>query len=429
VDTPELLSRVALSFGIGLLMGLERGWHTREARPGSRTAGVRTFTITGLAGGILGALANAPDGPLSSAGGILLGCGLLAYAAVITLFCREENRATGTFSATTAIAGVLTFLLGSYALLGDVRVAAAAAVAAAGILIVREELHDWVAKISLRELESGLILLAMTFIALPMLPDRALGPFGGVNIRTVWVIAIILALVSFAGYVAVKLLGERRGAIVAGAAGGLISSTAVMLANARRASEAPAGILAASAVLANGISFLRVAVLVTALAPTLTRLAGPPLLIGALVSIGSAFIAAKLGPTVPPAETPEIRFRNPFGFWYVLSVAASMGALILVGRLLYEWFGARGVISGATAMGLFDVDAMTVSITRLPLSLDQRVAAGAILAGVASNTLAKVVIAAVIAPKAFTVRVTAASLASLIASGMVLAAVLAWIAV
>jgi len=178
MELAELLSRVALSFGIGLLIGLERGWHTRRARPGSRTAGVRTFTISRLVGGIVGALAQTSDGELSTASSILIGSALLAYAAVITMFTRDENRATGNFSATTTIAALLTFVLGAYALLGDVRVAAAAAVATAGILIIREALHGWVARITLREFESGLILPAMTFIALPMLPSREAGPLG-----------------------------------------------------------------------------------------------------------------------------------------------------------------------------------------------------------------------------------------------------------
>jgi hypothetical protein len=110
----------------------------------------------------------------------------MAFAGVITTFTRDQNKSTGTVSATTTIAVLLTFMLGAYALLGDVRIAAAAAVVTTGILVVREELHGWVAKLSLAELESGLILLAMTFIALPIVPDRSVGPFGGVNPRAVW---------------------------------------------------------------------------------------------------------------------------------------------------------------------------------------------------------------------------------------------------
>jgi uncharacterized membrane protein (DUF4010 family) len=130
---------------------------------------------------------------------------------------------------------MLTFALGAYALLGDLRIAVGAAVAAAGLLAFREELHGWVEKITWPELQSGLVLLAMTFLGLPILPDNAIGPFGGVNPREVWIIAIVLAGVSFLGYAAVKYFGARRGLLLAAAAGALASSTAVTVANARHA--------------------------------------------------------------------------------------------------------------------------------------------------------------------------------------------------
>ena len=110
MEFEALLPRVALALGIGLLIGLERGWRTREAESGSRTAGVRTFAISGLLGGITGAIAQAPS---LASGSIVLSVGIAAYALVITVFCREENRAEGTFSATTAISGILTFTLGA----------------------------------------------------------------------------------------------------------------------------------------------------------------------------------------------------------------------------------------------------------------------------------------------------------------------------
>ena len=105
----ELLPRVALALGIGLLIGLERGWRTREEQPGRRAAGIRTFAISGLLGVIAGAIAEAAGGVAGAGGGIVLAACFAAYSAVITVFCHEENRAEGTFSATTAIAGMLTF--------------------------------------------------------------------------------------------------------------------------------------------------------------------------------------------------------------------------------------------------------------------------------------------------------------------------------
>jgi uncharacterized membrane protein (DUF4010 family) len=316
-------------------------------------------------------------------------------------------------------------VLGAYAVLGDMRVAAAAAVAATGILIIREALHDWVAKITLTELQSVLVLLAMTFIALPIVPDRSVGPFGGVNLREVWIIAIVLAAVSFVGYVAVKTLGERHGILIAAAAGGLVSSTAVTLSNARRAAtgEGSPRLLAAGVAVAMAVSFVRVIALVAALKPVLVMRIGPALLVATLVAAGLAVASAYWRSAAHEQRTP-LQFRNPFGFWSVIALAGSVGVLIIAGRFIYDRFGATAAVGGAAAMGLFDVDAMTVSMARLvPQPLDAFIASQAILAGVASNTFTKMAIAAVIGRGRFAIETTIVSVTCMLAAWLTFVAV------
>jgi uncharacterized membrane protein (DUF4010 family) len=422
----DLLQRFALAFGIGLLIGLERGWHSREVRPGSRAAGVRTFTISGLLGGVVAALAS-NAGQLQTAGAILFSVAFLIFAAVITIFSRDEGLASGTFSATTSIAALLTFALGGYALLGDERIAAACAVATAGILSVREPLHAWVAKVTASEFYSALVLLAMTFIALPVLPDRSIGPFGGVNPRAVWLIAIMLAIISFAGYIAVRLLGERKGTLVAAAAGGLVSSTAVTLANARRAlaGEGTSTVLAAGVMAAMAVSFVRVALIVLVLQPPVALLIDPALLTGAAVATVGAVVCVRTDAGTRQLQ-PKVRFGNPFGFLSVLLMAASIGALMVVGRLINAKFGSVGAIASAAAMGLFDVDAMTVSMLRLTAdATDLLTITYAILVGVAANTFSKVAIGAVIARGTFALQIAVVCAGSVVAGWLGLLATLA----
>jgi hypothetical protein len=138
VDFQELTLRFGLALGIGLLFGLERGWRMRGEPPGGRTAGIRTFAISGILGGVVGATAQTIDGVGS---GIVLGLGIAAFSAGLAMFCLEENRAQKDFSATTWVAATLTFTLGAYALVGDMRAAAGLAVAASLILALREPLH------------------------------------------------------------------------------------------------------------------------------------------------------------------------------------------------------------------------------------------------------------------------------------------------
>jgi uncharacterized membrane protein (DUF4010 family) len=418
MDAHDLISRFGVALGIGLLIGLERGWRRREAASGSRAAGIRTFAITSLLGGTFGAIATSLGGAGGAAGGIVLSLGFAAYAAVITAFSRDENRASGSHSATTAIAGMLTFALGAYALLGDTRIAAGGAVAAAALLAFREPLHGWVENIAWLELRSGLVLLTMTFIALPIVPNEPIGPFGGVNPRDVWIIAIVLASVSFIGYAAVKYFGARRGLLLAAAAGGLVSSTAVTIANARRAAnEGAPALLAAGVAVATAISLLRVLAIVAALKPSLLALIAPSLLAASVCAIGFALTSAFWRAADSHGEQ-TVKFRNPFEFWSVIGFALFLAAIIVLGRVVGEAFGPTGAVVGAIVVGFADVDSVAVSIAHLtPQTLGAEHAAFAILAAVASNTASKVAMGAVLGRGRFALGITVLALGCFLAGG------------
>jgi uncharacterized membrane protein (DUF4010 family) len=407
MDLVDLFSRFAVALGIGLLIGLERGWTMRGEKPGHRTAGIRTFSITALLGAVAGASANALGGAGSAGGGLVLGLTFFAFAAAISVFCIEENRADKTFSATTAVAAMLAFALGAYALIGTPAVAGAVAVAAAVLLASRRQMHGWLQQIKEPELRSALILLAMTFIALPVVPDDPIGPFGGVNPREIWLIAIVLAGVSFLGYLAVRYFGMRHGVLIAAAAGGLVSSTAVTAANARRAAagEGAPVVLASGVAIASAVSFGRVIAIVAVLKATLLPFVLPPLAAAIIVATGYALISVYWRPH-KDGKTQAAKFRNPFGFWSVVGFAILLALIVLIGRELGEWLGATGAIIGAFALGLADVDAITVSMTRLaPQPLSPQLASLAILAAVLSNTLSKIAIGVAVGRGAFALHI------------------------
>lgn len=398
MDIDQLLSRLAVSLGIGLLIGLERGWKTREVAEGRRAAGVRTFALCGLLGGMVAALGLAAGSVMSQA--LVLGFGFAVFAVVFAVFERDADRAAGSYSATTVVAALLTFVLGAYAVAGDMRVAAAAAVAATGILAARENIHGWVARITWPELRSALVLLAMTFVVLPVVPDVTIGPYGGVNPRELWLIAIVLAGVSFLGYGAVKLFGAERGVLVAGLAGGLVSSTAVTMMSARRAAagEGSPRLLVAGVAMANAVSFLRVIGIIAVIQPALLALAAPAL--GAATAVGLVYAVASVrwrGGGKATARTPLAEFKNPFSLLPVVGFAVFLGVVIVLGRVLGELFGAGGAVAGAAALGLADVDSVTIAMARLvPAPLDPLGAIEAILAAVATNMLSKLGIAVAI---------------------------------
>jgi len=161
------------------------------------------------------------------------------------------------------------------------------------------------------------------------------------------------------------------------------------------------------------------------LKPSLLLLIGPALISAAVAAAAYAFVTVYYRLNANDGQA-AVQFRNPFGFWSVLMLALSVGVLIVVGRLIYEWLGVAGAIGGAAAMGLFDVDAMTVSMTRLvPSALAPEAAVVAILTGVATNTLTKTAMAAVVGRGPFALEVAGVSIACIVAGAAAAAITLA----
>lgn len=415
----QLLLRLTMALGIGLLIGVERGWKLRARAPGSRAAGIRTFTLCGLLGGVIAALSQLTGSPYGA--GLVLGLGFAVYAAIFAWLERDADRAAGSFSATTIVAGLLTFALGALAVAGDARAAAAGAVAATGVLALRSEIHDWIARITWPEMRSALVLLAMTFIILPIVPNTPIGPGEGVNPREVWLIAIVLAGVSFLGYAAVKLFGAERGVLLAAFAGGLVSSTAVTLTNARRAAagEGAMHLLVAGVAVASTVSFLRVIAIVAVLKPELLPNVAPALGAAALAAVAYAFATVQWR-SGGDAETPTTaEFANPFSFWPVVGFAVMLAVVMLLARVVGETFGAEGALLGAIGLGLADVDTVTVSVARLvPETLSAQGAGLAILAAVASNMAAKLAIGIGIGRGHFATELTIITVVCWLAGGL-----------
>ena len=76
MEDVELFKRLGVALAAGMLIGLERGWHERAAPEGGRVAGIRTFAIVGLLGGLWALLGEL-------VGEIALGFAFLAFAVVM----------------------------------------------------------------------------------------------------------------------------------------------------------------------------------------------------------------------------------------------------------------------------------------------------------------------------------------------------------
>jgi len=391
VDTFELIERLAVALAIGLVIGIERGWKQREEAEGDRTAGLRTHALSGLLGGIWGALARAAGdwGPLA------LGLAFAAFAATIAVFRFREMEHDKTFGATTVVAAMVAFALGALAVMGDETAAAAAGVAAALLLALKAALHEWLKRLTWEELRAGLILAAMTVILLPLLPDRELARWFPVNPREVWLLTILIAALSFAGYVAIRFAGTGIGILLSGLAGGLVSSTAVTLNMARLAHQhrERQKLFAAAIMLASAMMMLRVIVVVGIVNVRLISILAVPLILAALAQ---AAIAGVLGNWARDDKEAAgtLALRNPFDLGVVLEFGALLALIMALAKGLAAWAGSKGVFALAAVSGLVDVDAISLSMARLaPHELDVKNAAFAILIAVTVNTLSKVALA------------------------------------
>jgi uncharacterized membrane protein (DUF4010 family) len=386
MDPTEMLSRLAVSLAIGLLVGLERGWRTRDEEDRQRAAGFRTFALSGLLGGVTGAVSL-------QAGGLLVGFVFVIYAAAFAAFHWLEAKAEQNVSVTSVVAGMLTFLLGTMAVTGELLVAIACAVAMTVLLALRDQLHRWVASLTWPEIRSVLVLLAMSFLLLPVLPNRTIDPWNSINPYEIWVLAILIAAISFSGYVAVRMFGDRLGVVMTAMAGGLASSTATTLAFARLAREHPSSwrLLSSGVMIAGVVMMIRVGFVAVALNSALLAPLAPPLAVAAAVlALGSAILLFHS----TEQENPKLRVDNPLAIGTALKLAAFIAGIMLAVGLLRGAFGSVGVLIVAALSGIADVDAVTISLARLNgEGIESNAVVLGILIAVYVNTTSKAVLA------------------------------------
>jgi len=383
-----LLERLGLALAIGFLVGVERGWHAREVADGGRTAGIRTYALTGLLGGVSALLGQ------SLGGWAFAGVGL-PFAAAFILFKQREERDEGEYSVTGVVAALLVYALGAYATIGDWQVAAAAAVVATGLLASKGVLHGWLKRLTWPELRGALVLLAMSFVALPLLPDKGYGPYQSVNPHELWLLTIAMAGVSFVAYVAIRVFGPSRGLILADAAGALVSSTAVTLNLARLNKEDPAGAAryAGGALLAGGVMGARLAAIAGVLAPTLFQRLVLPLGIFAVLSMVVGLLLA-LRAEARPAAVVQSPMKSPFDLGMVIKFALVLGAVMAVSRILSALYGEQGLLAVAAFGGAADADAVTLAVGRMTAQgLDPRLGAAAVLLAAGVGSCVKAAIA------------------------------------
>ncbi len=386
---------LAIALGIGLLIGLER--ERRQARrPSGGPAGIRTFALVALVGGLAAQVGS--EALLAVSGGFVA---LIAVAAYVR--SREED--TGI---TTEVALLTTFLLGALAQ-DEPGIAAAAGVAVAALLTLRERIHRLVRDaMSEEELHDLLLFAAAALVVLPLLPDRDVGPYEAINPFSVWRLVVLVMAIGGTGYVSLRLLGPRLGLPVAGLAGGFVSSAATIGSMGGLAHRNPGlrNAAAAGAVLSTLATFVQMAVVLAATSDATLREMALPLVLGGGVALVAGGLAA-----LRVRHTSEDATEHPGGRAFdlrdALLFAATVSTVLVVAAALNDWAGERGVLISTALAGFADTHAAAVSTASLVASgnLEAGSAVVPILAGMTTNTITKSIAAYITGKRPFAVPV------------------------
>lgn len=407
----ELFLRLGLALAIGLLVGIERGWKRREAPEGSRIAGIRTFGLIGLLGGLWALLGR-------ELGNILLGVAFATLALLMIVAYVRDVRVDRDVGITSVVAALVTFALGALAVQGYMAVAAAGAVVTTTLLSVKPVLHRWLLNVEALPLLAGLKLLLISVVVLPVLPNQGYGPWQALNPYIIWWMVVLIASISFAGYLAIKTVGAHRGILLTGLFGGMVSSTATTINLARLIKGTRLrAILAAGIVVAAATMFprmlLEVAVVNVALVPKFILPLG---LMTLTAAAGAIWLARRKQSTTVDSELP---LRNPMELLPALGFGLLLAAIMLLAEAFRAWLGDTGIYVLAGISGIADVDAITLSLARMARdSLADEVVVRATVLAAMVNTAVKGVLAAAIAGRTIGLRVLATFAITLVFGGL-----------
>ena len=369
---------VATALAAGLLIGIERGWKLKAQKPGTRVAGVRTFSMLGLAGGIAGLIGTLGH-PLVAA--------VLAAAAAAIMVTAYAGQLRHHHDSTSAIAALVTLAIGFLAGSGSAGLAIACAAVSVALLALRTELHGFVDRLEEGDVKALARYAVIAGAILPFLPNGHYGPYGAWNPQRLWLVVVLVTGFSFLGYVANRLFGERRGTIATALIGGAYSSTAVTQSLAQRlGSEERGGAEAAGIALASAVMYLRITLLVGILATRVlfdfVVLILPALLVGAAAGYWLYRKAPSHDGPAPPG--------NPIAILPALGFLAFVAIAAVAARWAEGRFGEGGIAGLLLITGSMDVDTAVITLGGLnPRAIGPSLAALALAGTVLANMTVK----------------------------------------
>lgn len=345
-DRPLIGLGIALA--LGLLVGLQREW--AEDKP----IGLRSFGLVTLLGGI----AMLPGG---SAGIWVLAAGLLALGFLLAARTHVSEKG----GITTFVAGLVMYLTGAAAVAGYWLHAIVIAGAVTLLLHWKQEMHSWVQRLSDEDLSTIARFVLITLVILPILPDQTFGPYDVFNPSNTWLLVVLIVGINLVGYLALRLVGKGAGAWLAGIVGGLVSSTATTFSYSQMSREGKSlGAMATLVILvASTVVYARIGVEVGIVAPALLKsLVWPSIVFAGMLLLLSGFVYLRIRKT-PGADIPDR--RNPARLPIALTFAVFYSVVLFAVAAARDLLGENALYAVALLSGLTNVDALTLSVSRI----------------------------------------------------------------
>lgn len=423
MDSYDGTLSLAIALAVGFLIGLQRQQSAAmaEGQSGRMLGGIRTFPLFALAGALSVLLSK-------QIGAWIVVVALAAIVVLLAIAYADDLRKNHERGLTTEAAFILTFLLGALAtstgviepLAHRLLLVSGLGVTVTVLLSAKEPLHRFAGKVSRDDIYATLRFAVVAVIILPLLPNRELGPLDALNPFKIGLFVVMIAGISFVGYIAVRVLGAGKGLGLTALLGGIASSTAVTLSFSGQSRRQPQvqDALAMGVVVASTIMFIRVIAIASIMNATLFPLLAVPLglvtLVG-LAAIGFFYFRSQREAT----HAEAVNLSNPFELGSAVKLGAIFAAVLLVSKAATKYFGAKGIYAAAVLAGSTDVDAIVLSMANLATGeLSPTVAATAIVLASISNTVSKGVLAFTLGAAGFRAKVGWA-FAAMIATGAV----------
>lgn len=347
-----LAQKLALSLGLGLLVGLQREW----AAP--HVAGIRTFALITVLGTLVGLFSD-PLGVWFVVAG-LLALALMVIVANHTEFTQAEVRS----GLTTQVSALIMYTVGVGIAIDQTTLAIIVSGLVTVLLHWKKPLHGFVERIGEQDIRAILRLVLIGLIILPLLPNKTFGPYHVINPYEIWLMVVLICGISLGSYLAYKYLGPRSGTVIGAVLGGLISSTATTVSYSRRTKKTPAAVDLASIVImiASTIVFARVILEVAVVGPEILAALVPPLLVMmGLMTVISAVLYARTKKEHEQIDLDE----DPSDLKAALVFGVLYGVVLFAVAAVREHFGDEALYAVAALSGLTDMDAITLSTVQM----------------------------------------------------------------